>query len=429
MYTSKPKEIQDKELENSRQITRLILDEGVPQKDKSIWLQSYRLSELGERRSNVADLLNDLTPKAMSHPSEGYRKPMRDCLRLIIYGLIASFYRFEWLAIPLMDKHYRAGSHLGKLGLSRRRVQRALEVLKVEGLMMEGRRGWRDLDGRHGNKASQYYPTQHLMSMFETVLYEFDEDFDLPTYHRFNDFPPGTLPVPSVYLANDDLLRRYNHFMEGHWWARKGPTTRSFSENLLRGGRVSCQYQSIVNRRLPVRISTLIDGEPIAEPDFSCNHLRMAAALIGEDLPPDPYTEVANLANCTRSQVKSFVTMVIGCRSLSQKGGQMSNLMSGNSGLTINRYKRLLDIFERLYPWIKTHRVFYGDAGARMQRLEGEVSLRMFEWATREEIPLLSVHDSFAVREKDLSKTEIAMRRYWEDVMESSKKDFKWGKI
>jgi hypothetical protein len=205
--------------------------------------------------------------------------------------------------------------------------------------------------------------------------------------------------------------------MANHWWAKKGPTTRSFSESLSRGGRVHTAYQNIVNRRLPIRINTLLDGEPIAEPDFKSNHLRMAAALVGDELPDDPYTVIAELAYTTRDIVKEFATMVLGCRSKKQKGGQMNNLDKVGRSVTLAIYKRLLKAFDQEYPWLDAKGIFYNDTGARMQRLEGEIGIKMFEWAMQKEIPILSVHDSFAVQARYADETWKKMNEIWAQVV------------
>ena len=176
-------------------------------------------------------------------------------------------------------------------------------------------------------------------------------------------------------------------------------------------------YQNIVNRRLPIRINTLLDGEPIAEPDFKSNHLRMAAALVSEELPDDPYAVIAELADTTRDIVKEFVTMVLGCRSKKQKGGQMRALASSKDGLTLAIYRRLLKAFDREYPWLDAKGIFYNDTGARMQRIEGEISLKMFKWAMGKEIPILSVHDSFAVQAGYADETWDMMNEIWAQVV------------
>ena len=56
-----------------------------------------------------------------------------------------------------------------------------------------------------------------------------------------------------------------------------------------------------------------------------------------------------------------------------------------------------------------------------MQWLEGEIALKMLQWATEEQIPLLAVHDAFAVRDIDGTKTNTRMLEVWKEVVEKAK--------
>jgi hypothetical protein len=418
MYTpEKPSHIAQAEEANSVLLSRQLIGRGFPDKDDSQQIQIYRLSEFGMRKAQIGRLLDEFTPKVTLSKRKEDIAGFRANLRLLLYALVASAYDFKWLAIPTGDKNYAKGQRLGSFGLSRRRVENILEVLIQENLIVLGRKGFLDPRPNGQSKASQYFPTAELLEYFTSCLYEFSESLQLPCYHQFNKFPEEKPPEPRLWSSNEALLRKYNEFMADHWWARKGPTTRSFSETLHRGGRVHTAYQNIVNRRLPIRINTLLDGEPIAEPDFKSNHLRMAAALVGEQLPDDPYTVIAELSDTTRDIVKQFVTMVLGCVSKRQKGGQMKNLDKVGGSVTLAIYKRLLNAFDQEYPWLDAKGIFYNDTGAKMQRLEGEIGLRMFEWALEKEIPILSIHDSFAVQAKYANETWDMMNEVWKQVV------------
>ena len=417
MYTpEKPSHIIISEEKNSLLLSQQLMSNGYPDKDKSQPIQIYRLSDFGLRKTQLGKLLDDLIPKVTLSKRKEDIDGFRANLRLLLYAFVATAYDFKWLAIPSGDGNYAKDQRLGSFGLSRRRVQTILEVLIQEDLIVLGRKGFLDHRPDVPSKASQYYPAPRLLEYFASCLYEFSGGLELPCYHYFNDFPSGKAPKASLWAGNEALLRRYNEFMAGHWWARKGPTTRSFSESLERGGRLHTAYQNIVNRRLPIRINTLLDGEPIAEPDFKSNHLRMAAKLVGEQLPEDPYTAIAESTDTTRDIVKQFVTMVLGCRSKRQKGGQMRNLASVTDGLTLGIYRRVLAAFCQQYPWLDAKNIFYNDTGAKMQKLEGEIGLEMFKWAMDENIPILSVHDSFAVQAKHAEVVWSKMTEFWSEV-------------
>jgi hypothetical protein len=211
--------------------------------------------------------------------------------------------------------------------------------------------------------------------------------------------------------------------MADHWWAKKGPTTRSFSQSMNRGGRLNNSFQTIVNRRLPIRENTLFDGEPMGEPDFSANHLRLSAALLGEQMPGDPYEAITAATGATRGQAKAFITRVLGCVSIRQKGGQIKSLYQPNrDGLTPNLYRSLLSAFYAEYPWLESQKVFYNDTGARMQLLEGEIGLRMFRWAIETNTPVISVHDSYACKLYHQEAVWDVMRNFWREVVNENRR-------
>ena len=157
---------------------------------------------------------------------------------------------------------------------------------------------------------------------------------------------------------------------------------------------------------------TLIDGEPIAEPDFSCNHFRMFAYLVGEDLPEDIYRILASETGYSRTIIKQVLTKTIGARQPRQKVGLYRKYGAAE-------YRAIEAAAHREYPWIAQHRLFFNDVGTRMQYLEGEIALRMMRWATINKIPLIAVHDSFAVK---VSDAEEQMHAVWHSVLRSAKR-------
>ncbi|AGG34387.1 hypothetical protein D521_1821 [beta proteobacterium CB] len=423
VYTSnKPVKIALLEEENSHQLTANLMQQPLPHNDDSTAIQLYKLSDFGLRKSQIGILLEGVLPLVVKSTRATDISLYRQNLRHIVFALVASVYRQEWLAISTRDIHYRSDARLGKLGFSRRRIQRILEVLIAEGYAIAGRVGYRHLGDPSLSKCSQYFATAKLMEYFSGCLYEFQSEMLLDSYHEFNDFPEVTIPAIDMYSKNEALLKEYNRFMADHWWAKKGPTTRSFSKNLERGGRVNTAYQTIVNRRLPIRERTLLDGERIAEPDFSANHLRLSAALLGEQMPDDPYDAITTATGATRQQAKGFITRVLGCVSIRQKGGQIKSLYQPNKdGLTADLYRSLLHAFYREYPWLESQQVFYNDTGARMQLLEGEIALKMFRWAIDTNTPLISVHDSFACKWYHEQHVWEAMQEFWIETVNKKK--------
>jgi len=414
----------DLEKHNSRELARLIINKGIPANDDSTQLLPYRLSELSLRKKDLNEVLDELTPKATESRDPKVVTQHRSNIKHLLLGILAAAFDFKNVAISTRAEWHQEGQLLGQLGFDRRRLQRTLSVLLEEDWIKQTLVGYRST-GKALQKSSQYFAGEKLLNHFSDCLYEIENDMVLPCYHKFNDFPLEESPALGLYEEDEALLRRYNLFMAEHSWAKKGPTTRAFSKSMDRGGRLNNAYQNIVNRRVPIRKSTLLDGSRIAEPDFSCNHLRMASKLVGEDLSADPYSDIVRAiggdASINRNMAKRFITVCIGATSLKQKGGLMlkCSKVKNRTPIPIDTFKAMLNATETLFPWVKKEKIFFTDVGARMQKLEGAIGLRMFQWALNEKIPMLSVHDAFAVKEEDEGRTLERMNKEWKEVVKN----------
>jgi len=334
-------------------------------------------------------------------------------------------FRFEWLALPTNPPNFEDGTYLNGLGFSRRRMQRIVDALCDEDIMRLGRKGYRDVRPNETSKASQYYPTSKFIKLFSSSLYS--------TYGDFSNYEPlkldrfETVDMPSATSVKEwqRILTRYNEFMLDHTWAMKNPSSRSLKDFVGRSGRINNYYQNLVNRRIPLRTSTLIDGEAIVEPDFSCNHLRMASYIVGEELPADPYSDIAKETGLSRGKIKTVITKCFGAVTLGRSKGKLIRdaSLDKRSPMSANDFRAILSSVEHNYPWVTKDELFFNDVGTRMQWLEGEIALKMLQWATEEQIPLLAVHDAFAVRDIDGSNTNTRMLEVWKEVVGKAKND------
>ena len=348
---------------------------------------------------------------------------------LIIRNLIRCLFENCWLVLPSCDENFKKGEHLHKLGFTRRIAEDAITGLtgfpsnnrKNDQLrkcsihwMQLGNIGMRIGDYR---RASQFRATQKLARIFCDLLYEDNggwNDNDLYTVDA--DCTPAE---QAHHSKQADLLHRYNDFIQQHSYVLKGPMSRTLNDYPDRGGRIDNAFQNITQRRVPIRQQTLINGETIAEPDFSANHLRMAAYLCGVELPNDPYTHIVERVPGTdRQMVKHVVTAFIGAQDERQYNGMRYKFVRTYQGGSGELYDAIRDALRKEYPW--TERVFFKDVGAHLQYLEGEIALRMMAWAMVYEVPLLPVHDSFAVPKRHEAVTEHAMQMSWKVVMKEA---------
>jgi len=405
--------------DNAAQLADMIIANGEPDKESSTRILRLSGRSIGASSPYYKDLLNELTAKVTKSTNQDDIDGHRKCLNHILTTLALCFFRFEWVTLPTNPTNFIEGEYLRWLGFSRKRMQRCIDTLVENDVMILGRKGFR-AGNTFGTRAqaSQYYPTDDFIRHMCHSLYHEYGDFDAKAdadLYRFKDFLPEDMPQYDTYQPKIEALRRYNTFMRDHSWAMKNPSYISLKHYVGRSGRVTNYYQNLAQRRVPIRTNTLLDGERIVEPDFSANHLRMASNLVGEELPDDPYTVIAVETGLERDQIKSVVTKCMGASSKRPKGYLIANAHLAKVPLHADEFRATLASLEHHYPW--TQNIFFHDVGTRLQYLEGEIALRMMDWAVDEQIPLLAVHDAYAVRDKDGDATYAQMKLNWDRVL------------
>ena len=205
--------------------------------------------------------------------------------------------------------------------------------------------------------------------------------------------------------------------MCSHSWAQKAPTVRKLLSEPYTGGRVYTPYQNIVNRRVQIRSKTLLDGQPLVECDFSANHPYMLARLTGNAFEMDFYSVIAEGSNCDRTAVKAVVTAGIGCPSPNKAHEMRYKLVT--RGVNGEAVDNILSTATDTYPWLREHNIFFSNKGVYMQWLEGEIAMKMFAFAVREKIPMVNVHDAYAVNKEHQGLVWAAMNAYREEVLET----------
>jgi hypothetical protein len=206
--------------------------------------------------------------------------------------------------------------------------------------------------------------------------------------------------------------------MRNFTWAKKAPTHRSLGEEPFTSGRMYTPYQNIVNRRVAIRTQTLLNGQPLVEVDFKSNHLWLLAAFFGENLPNDPYLDIAETVGCSRDAVKRLLNPLLGAKDRRQLAEIKFKLHDIDNEL----FDEILASLDTALPWLAKHKLLFKAVGTKLQYVEGEVALRMFEWGVREDIPLINIHDAFAVSLEHRTKTYEAMHHFRNDVL----KDMQW---
>jgi hypothetical protein len=255
---------------------------------------------------------------------------------------------------------------------------------------------------------TRIYPTAKLQLALRNYFLESEQPIE-PPYVTINK-PIGGYGEVIAELAEEhpDLadMTKINEFLKGHQWACKAPVRLVYKHDPFSSGRLITPYQGLPDRKIRLRINTLIDGQPICEVDFSANHLRLNLAVIaGEDAGDTPYEDIGELAgDIERQRIKMYTTIAMGSSSREDARGACYKEGISNS---------LFDVIEaavlKRYPKVG----LYVGFGVNAQSLEGQILKQVMLEGVEQGIVSLPVHDAVAVTQDNADWAKEAMLRAW----------------
>lgn len=396
------------ESDNAQRLAQELLAAETPHYRATLPILAYSTRSLGNAFSELEDgLMPDVIKAKQGEAHDNHRR----LLRLILLNLVGVGFSHEHLNIqtkPEPDswiyKKYR---------LDQRRTKRIVDVLLEHELMFKSLWG-----NRHAKMTNAYRPTANLLLPYAEFLYQDHDNFeDYEPIKLSGEDYTGTLEWLPDLERNREILRAYNAMMSSHMWARKDVTHRSFNETPFSAGRVHTPYQTIVNRRVPIRKKTLLDGQPIAEPDFTANHLTLLSMIFDCPLPDSPYDRVADDTGISKDVVKTVLVRLMGAQNEQGFNQAKYTLERSKDKVSRTQVNEIRNSFYRCIPFLKKHNLLCTGWGGRLQFIEGETALAMFEWATETNIPILNVHDSFACKKEDEERVSVAMYSLRERVL------------
>ena len=397
---------------NGRQLAEILLAKGRPSDSDSSAVRTLRMTNSSSFRGVLSAALEEVVVKSCHSQAATYIANYERDAKLIITNLIVIAFQWEWLGL---GTRVLKGSYLNKLGLSRRRIENIVGALIETGYAIKGRSGYRHHGNATKSRSTQYYPSEKLLRLGVEMLYETVGDFD--------DYEPYEWEDDEHWDANEgqsiQTLRDYNEFMRSHSWAQKAPTVRKLLSNPYTGGRVYTPYQNIVNRRVQIRSKTLLDGQSLIECDFSANHPYMLARLTGSDFHPSFYQVIADASHSSRAEVKSVITAALGCSSPNKAHEVRYELV--RKGISTDSVSSIISAAIATYPWLEDHNILFANKGVYMQWLEGEIAMKMFTYAVQEGIPMVNIHDAYAVNVAHEAQVKRRMNIAREEVLEAYK--------
>lgn len=386
----------------------LILSKGAPDSEQTFPPIFSSLTLQMPIKSAFDSLVDQVVDATCTHKSETYRKPNRELVRLILSNLVHAAFRFEQLSLPTK---IRTDSYYNELGFSQSRIERIKDYLLNNNMMRLTRKGFRHPKNPKKSRAAQYYPSKNLLESFAEIIYSEYGDFNAYDPYEYKDESNRWDPNE---LESAEILRKYNSMMSSHSWAMKSPTIRKLGLEPFTSGRVYTHYQNIVNRRIPIRSQTLLDGLPIVECDFSSNHPYLIARLTGNEFDTDIYTMIGGKVGLDRKDVKRIITYGIGATS--KDHGNIKYTLNDIGSLAIDK---TLEIVKEEFRWLDEF--LFNNLGIRLQWLEGEISIKMFKDAVDLNIPMLCIHDAYGVNLKYQEITTKLMHQHREQVIQDNR--------
>jgi hypothetical protein len=220
------------------QIAELIIGSGIPDAESSMAVMQYRFARSGRVGSPLFNLIDELTPKLITHPSIKYRNKKQDELKLVLTNLILSAFSLEQVSFPTK---IIKGSYHSKLGITRRGIESITNLLIEEQLCKRTRVGFKHPSNASKSRSAQYFPTPKLIKVGVEFLYEQIGDFDYYAPYKYK----SEIHWDVNEKKNISILRNYNQFMREHSWACKAPTVRILGEEPFTEGRVYVRLQMV----------------------------------------------------------------------------------------------------------------------------------------------------------------------------------------
>lgn len=402
----------------------------------------------------ILKTLNEDLKDLLHHSRKDSRKRIRTAYKLFLANFVTCVFTREGLSIAGGKKFYKQGSYLNRFHLTLRAVQQVVNA------MLDAEFITKSVGNPMKQEVNVYIPTRKLEELITPLIYSVVEEIDLKDtfvivnkpkvkkgkvnnnkkvvvveglspkkeVHYVSLFTPPTETITLTETHPDiERLRKVNSAIANASFALKGPIRRIYSNNdIMQGGRIYCRFQGLSDRRARIRINTLINGQPIAEVDLSCNHAAMILALNGARIPKDIYSEISEAVLTPRNRVKFLMTRLIGCRKgqspdlrvekLLEDGFQIEDIPSHEERKRVELY------IKENYPLLDKN--FKKGLGVYMQVLEGDILLNAMCSLIDKGIITLPMHDSLATPIAHIDVVREALEESWMNTLGVSFKPY-----
>ena len=330
----------------------------------------------------------------------------------MLMNLCSVSFQRRWLLVSLDKTAYSNDDWLKLHGLSYGLTKEIVSYLVTTG-MIELKLGKR----YENNPArTRLFPTPKLANMLYSLFYFIEEEIN-PPYIRINE-GEGSWTGTICSLSDDHPevieMTTINEFLKGHSWACKAPVRLVYKSNAFNGGRLSTPFQNLPDRKVRIRINTLIDEQSICEVDFNANHLRLNLAFRAKENAGDtPYEDIGEIAGISnRNQIKRFITVAMGA---SDEAGGYGSLYA--EGFNKAYVRRIHDAALKRFPKLQLFKGW----GVYAQNFEGQILKDVMLQGVKKDIVCLPVHDAVAVQQQHQAWAKEVMLETWRRYMDGMK--------
>jgi hypothetical protein len=384
----------------------LLLDQPLPPDDEKhhFFLTPKLLNPKSSSHSLFTDLLSSCVDEAKGNRGPKQIASLKHHFHSVLLTLSWAMYRHQWVLIALDKGAYSKDYWLKRYGFSYVHTRVVVDYLESKELIT------RKIGKRYSGKPTRtrVYPTELLQRTLWRFFLDSEQPIE-PPYVSINE-PEGRYGeiIANLDEGHPDLvdMTRINEFLKGHQWACKAPVRLVYKHDPFTSGRLITPYQALPDRKIRLRINTLIDGQPICEVDFNANHLRLnLAVMAGEDAGDTPYEDIGELAGIEdRQRIKDYITRAMGANSQAAARGACLG-----EGITHKQFDVIEAAVLKRYPKVSLYTGF----GVNAQSLEGQILKQVMLEGVDKGIVALPVHDAVAVTQDNAEWAKEAMLKAW----------------
>ena len=390
--------------------TNPFIDPPNPITTNAFLLAKYTNYRIG---SGLGELSRSLSKK-VTRQNKRHQTTVDLTFLILLRNLHQSWLNRRWLSIQGSNAAFSSSSVYGQMGLSRNSTRECLNLLTETRLILRSEYNFQ------ARQTTLYYPSDTLQKVFFENLYEpFKSRKQSGIYIRGlnNSLTKADLPNDHPELVAIQVLHEHLRLQKIPLYT---PLQLIFKQQdnhpyFLCSGRLYSNFQTLPMQGNPIRANTTINNLASCEVDFSANHLRMSAALMGIQLSEDPYAEVQHLSKINdRDHVKRVISALISTSENNTNKAKYGLKMPEDkrqSSIPLESFDAIHTATTSCFPWLASVR----GIGIQLQSLEGQILLDAMIKLLKDDVTSLPIHDSLRVPVDSAEKTSKVLQETWSD--------------